>query len=610
MPPQSSDEWSQYEVKPSAQTSAPEDWSKYEVKNQSDDIYVAPSDPPGSIARFLSAAAEPIKGAVKVFDPRPTDDERSRGLTSPYDYALRPIERAVQGQIEQGKQAFDPSLSAPERIGHGMAAALPLVGPWAANVGETLGKEAGAGDYAGAAGTVAGNAALALGPKAVGKVLPKVAKTINSYAPRQVEVGGEKVPVLVGEAAPESRPGRLQTNLKRSGAAAERFEKVEGKQQQAVKDVIRNTAQKTSGVIGPMQAEPSAVVNDAATAAYTQAAPLYDELDASLVEVPDALNNVSKITQDAIGRARKLGLDVGDDQVDLTKIRPDKDGTVQWGGTRISKATHPERWAKLVQDGIIDDSGGFTPLKAYRQIRSQLLKMQRSASDAQTRFAIGKDIDTMTGNIESALKGTAVEKNWAEANRLWSKGKALQDVSEAVRDATKGTPASAQAPGVAAIPTRLQGASLVSKLNDLAQDGTLEKAFSHDEIANLRQAADILDRIQRTPVGRGSGESMSMARGLTHAIRGNTGPLVGGGVGAVLGGWHGAEFGAGIGFVLQRIGEQGLVRVMTKVEGVRALKALENAKTPAAAKTAVSALVTLGAAGGQAKKGVARALQP
>jgi hypothetical protein len=423
----------------------------------------------------------------------------------------------------------------------------------------------------------------------------------DKFGPRGVTVGSETIPLTVGEAEPGSSAGKLQSNLKRSGTGSDRFEKVENAQQQAVKNVVRTTAQQTSGAIGPMQAEPADVVNDAATASFAQASPLYDSLDASLVKVPDALKDVSRITQDAITKARKLGIEVGDDSVDLSKITPDKDGGIQWGGTRISKATHPERWEELVKAGIIDDSGQATPLRAYRMVRSQLLKMQRSTSDSALRFAIGKDIETMTDNINKAIKGTEVEKDFTEANRLWSKGKALQDVSEAVRDATKGTPSTAQAPGIEKVPTKLQGVSLVSKLNDLYEDGTLEKAFTHDEIANLRQAADILDRIQRNPIGRGSGESMSMARGLTHAIRGNTGPLIGAGIGAVTGGLRGAELGAGIGFVLQKIGEQGLVRVMTKLNGVKALKSLEEAKTPAQASTAIGNILAVSIAANRPK---------
>jgi len=94
---------------------------------------------------------------------------------------------------------------------------------------------------------------------------------------------------------------------------------------------------------------------------------------------------------------------------------------------------------------------------------------------------------------------------------------------------------------------------------------------------------------------------MSMARGLTHAIRGNTGPLIGAGIGAVTGGLRGAELGAGIGFVLQKIGEQGLVRVMTKLNGVKALKSLEEAKTPAQASTAIGNILAVSIAANRPK---------
>ena len=421
-------------------------------------------------------------------------------------------------------------------------------------------------------------------------------KLSAKYGPRKVEIAGEKVPVTVGEAEPGSPAGRTQSQLKRSGAGAEKFEKVEKAQQQAVKGVIKKTAQKASGFIGPMQEEAGAVVDDAATASFRKAEPLYNNLDETLKTVPASFSGVSKIVQDAMTRARKLGVSISEDSGDISKIRPDKEGAIQWGGTKISKVTHPERWAKLVEEGIIDDSGQSTPFRTYRMVRSQLLKMQRAATDDATRFAIGNEIKTMDANIDAALKGTGLEKSWSEANRLWREGKARIKVADAIKSATKGTPESAQAPGISKVPTEIQGASLVNKLNALEEDGTLQDAFTRDEINNIRQSADILDRIQRTPVGRGSGESMSFARGLTHAVRGFKGPMIGAGIGAVTEGLtggsvlRGAEVGAGIGFIVQSIGERALVNVMTKLDGVKALKAVEEARTPSQADAALSHL--------------------
>jgi hypothetical protein len=55
-------------------------------------------------------------------------------------------------------------------LGHGLATALPMVGPAAAQVGEKLGTQIGTGDYAGGAGTLGGFAAMYAAPEAAGKI--------------------------------------------------------------------------------------------------------------------------------------------------------------------------------------------------------------------------------------------------------------------------------------------------------------------------------------------------------------------------------------------------------------------------------------------------------
>jgi hypothetical protein len=64
------------------------------------------------------------------------------------------------------------------------------------------------------------------------------------------------------------------------------------------------------------------------------------------------------------------------------------------------------------------------------------------------------------------------------------------------------------------------------------------------------------------------------------------------------------EMGGFAGFIVQSIGERGLVNVMTKLDGVKALDALEKAKTPAQVQTAMTALTAAAAP----KKRVAAAL--
>ena len=101
---------------------------------------------------------------------------------------------------------------------------------------------------------------------------------------------------------------------------------------------------------------------------------------------------------------------------------------------------------------------------------------------------------------------------------------------------------------------------------------------------------------------------MSFARGLTHAVRGYKGPVTGaiiGGTAELLNGGsllRGMEMGAGIGFIVQSIGERALVNVMTKLDGVKTLEAVENAKTPAEMTKALTALVVVANASPQGPK--------
>lgn len=133
----------------------------------------------GALERFVSSFVEPIADTAKSLVPHSAKDlyERVNPITS--------INKSiVQPAIEQGKKtAAEFKQSAPlslhptaeqlehrqKTLGHGLATVVPVVGPWAANVAEKAGTQVGTGDYAGGAGTVAGNAALALAPKVVGK---------------------------------------------------------------------------------------------------------------------------------------------------------------------------------------------------------------------------------------------------------------------------------------------------------------------------------------------------------------------------------------------------------------------------------------------------------
>jgi hypothetical protein len=380
------------------------------------------------------------------------------------------------------------------------------------------------------------------------------------YGPRNVTVAGANIPVAVGEAEPESAAGRKQIELKRRGVGAQKFTKLENEQQEAVKNVIRKTAQQVTGdnLTRGYPREPAAAMGNAAEATFDKARPIYTALDGQLQGRTANLTKASRITRQAIVRARRLGVVIGD--------APAK------------------------------------PLTTYARVRSQLLKIQRSTTDAALRYTIGQEVKAMNKAMDSALAGTPLADNWKEADRLWAKGYALREVADEIRAATKGTPEAEQTPGLAPVPTKLQATSLVSRLNKLVESGTLEKAFTDKEAANLRQSADLLNRIQKVRVGKAEMEGLLHPRALHRALGGAKGPAIGAGVGFVLGGLHGAEAGAGLGFLLQHIGERALVGVMTRNDGVVALKALAAAKTAAQYQTAMKTLARVAAASSAAQQ--------
>lgn len=175
----------------------------------------------------------------------------------------------------------------------------------------------------------------------------------------------------------------------------------------------------------------------------------------------------------------------------------------------------------------------------------------------------------------------------------------------------------------------LQGKGLVARLNKLAEDGvpargsnparpsTLEKAFSEDEqlgdygkllakqrVNNLRESADILDRIQRTHVGKGEEAAARPggghfgrvgATGIGATVLGAAEIMHGGGAWPVA-----AAFAGGAGVVelvrlFRRFSDSTRIKVMTSTEGVVALKAVETAKTPIQWRSALNTLSRIAA---------------
>jgi hypothetical protein len=164
----------------------PDGMSHEQIESALQRQYPKQSPPqPDAASRFGSAAAAPVAGAVggvyhAVTDPAHGGVEKAAQVLGPGALFLKRM--LVDPAIAQGENAvFDARLGRySEAAGHGLAALLPGVGPAAAQFAETEGKELGAGDYAGAFGTLVGNAAVMFGPKMLGRGADALNKTSES----------------------------------------------------------------------------------------------------------------------------------------------------------------------------------------------------------------------------------------------------------------------------------------------------------------------------------------------------------------------------------------------------------------------------------------------
>lgn len=226
-------------------------------KNAAGQPILAPEGQEGGKApawqRFVSSTGQVLSGAAKglyhgVADEPTTPEEVAVESAFPNDpvrgrAALIAYRTGIAPSIEQGKQAVSefkkagaatpwtetrPSRVTPQAYahrqlaaGHALAAALPVVGPWAAQVGEQVGTQVGSGDIAGAAGTAAGNVALYAAPHAIkgaARLAPAAVRTtaeaLTSTGPRELKKLAEQTIKANTKAAEEA--------AKENAAAAQR----------------------------------------------------------------------------------------------------------------------------------------------------------------------------------------------------------------------------------------------------------------------------------------------------------------------------------------------------------------------------------------------------
>jgi hypothetical protein len=336
------------------------------------------------IGRFLSSAGSAIGGVVKGFDPRPTEEEKQQGLTSAYDYALRPAERLVQSHIEQGKQAdrefrqaaptsLHPTQQQREHrqkaLAHGLATVIPGVGPWAANVGEQVGTQIGTGDYAGAAGTLAGNATVAVAPKIIGKATRGLMKTAERAR----------------EAATKTRPRETAELVKKTEtenkSLSEKASKANEEQEAQRKIDLRKHFEKVKEI---ERANEKAKSPAERKAALTRGVEKLDtDFQSDLKKTADNVRKEASGKYDAV-RSATQGQTVPSDQLasavreaeskiqgssenlkifrDILSKHPEEEGEIEYQGAKIPKG-HP--LYDVLKEGIESPDSTFSNLQGY-----------------------------------------------------------------------------------------------------------------------------------------------------------------------------------------------------------------------------------------------------
>ena len=182
----------------------------------------AAMQPAGSLNRFMGSLA----GAVNPMN-------LVRAVASPVD-TVKGILQAHKGEFEKSGQAFQEGRYS-EGLGHGLAGALPIVGPGAAAIGEQIGS----GDVAGGLGSALPS--LIPAGALAGVRAAKIPARLKSGAQKQFSqaLGATKegmkrksqrvVPKLIEHGAKGSRAKLLKTAEKKFGKALEDLKSAEAK---------------------------------------------------------------------------------------------------------------------------------------------------------------------------------------------------------------------------------------------------------------------------------------------------------------------------------------------------------------------------------------------
>lgn len=522
-----------------------------------------------------ASVSAPQESSLRARTPHPIADTLANAQRAVSDFANSVHSRFGPGPkayVEDARQTINRFLTnnAPLVAGGvgGMAGGIP-----GAALGGVLAGAAEDPQHPVSSGLKEGakQAAFEVGGRIIPGAIGKGAETVRAteaMRPTAETVEGVSIPQLVGERSPDSTPGTVQRVMKKSGAGASDFRKVEGEQTAASKEAIRRSVSKSAyGPVVPMTGkdaakaarkamfktvsatEPAEAAGQAVSTLENRAKPLYSQLAASRAEVPFDPTHLGSGPEEAAWKKAVSTLKVP-----------------------VDTLRYPNK-----------------PLYLLQEYRRNLQKIALASEGTTEGFLAQEARKNLDADIEKSLaaQNPKLLQSWRTANALWARARAMDDVRGVLASVTKGTAPAEQSlqSGAHAVPTEIQGASLVEKLKKLDEGNhPLSLAFP-DGGKSLRAVADMLDKAQRTRLADPSLFPWSRVLRYGAALAGATATGTAGffaGRNASFSKHPGIETFAGaavLAFIGQRYGEQALVRLMTDKEGSQLLSKLAQAKT-------------------------------
>jgi hypothetical protein len=433
------------------------------------------------------------------------------------------------------------------------------------------------GYYRGAAGSFTAAVAELLpwvGRKPFMRMATRAAAPFRAVAEGATLASGEKFPMTVGTALPESVAAKAEA-ISGQLIGGSRIRNVRQAQHMAANTIVNRvaeTAAREAGATGFVRMENPADTFDLAgrTLMQNEAGPLFRELDAAM-NSPKA---VQPIADSAIRAAQKELNRVSNQQL---LSRPDIGSVLR--SNLEALAGSPLRGGVAIQGGGV--------FQIFRDTLSTLKELQRTLRKQKDLNGVrltGEMIERLTEATEAGLNKTDPQlvTKFRRANVLYAQGAALKEFAERLREHIQGTPSGVQRiAGVATRAQQLKGAGVIEMLQDMNQEGSLYRAVpAAVDAKTLMQVAELLDRAQTSG-------GIAAKFGILAAIR-----AAGYGVPAIVGFGSPA---AGLTFLThEALGAYVVSFAMASPKGARLLASfLEAAPNSAAEAQLASRLTTL-----------------